>query len=125
MSIGTSFKTIDVSAFFTALMMRDVRRGILNMRSNDFMTWRLYFVLAVLIMVFAFAHILALQKLNALQRVDNTIAVGLRQRRQAVLHLGDRQLRIDFPQGRDAATGFGFGPDQHISGAHGPMDPGR
>src|SRR6266700_7540149 len=67
MSIGTSFKTIDVSAFFTALMMRDVRRGILNMRSNDFMTWRLYFVLAVLIMVFAFAHILALQKLNAMQ----------------------------------------------------------
>jgi putative component of toxin-antitoxin plasmid stabilization module len=67
MSIGTSFKTIDVSAFFTALMMRDVRRGILNMRSNDFMTWRLYFMLAVLIMVFAFAHILALQKLNAMQ----------------------------------------------------------
>ncbi len=52
MSIGTSFKTIDVSAFFT---------------SNDFMTWRLYFMLAVLIMVFAFAHILALQKLNAMQ----------------------------------------------------------
>src|SRR5712691_9755122 len=60
MSIGTSFKTIDVSAFFTALMMRDVRRGILNMRSNDFMTWRLYFMLAVLMMVFAFAHILFL-----------------------------------------------------------------
>ena len=31
------------------------------------MTWRLYFMLAVLIMVFAFAHILALQKLNAMQ----------------------------------------------------------
>ncbi len=51
MSIGTSFKTTDVSAFFTALMMRDLRRGILNMRSNDFMTWRLYFMLAVLIMM--------------------------------------------------------------------------
>jgi hypothetical protein len=34
MSIGTSFKTIDASAFFTALMMRDLRRGILNMRSK-------------------------------------------------------------------------------------------
>ena len=67
MSIGTSFKTIDASAFFTALMMQDLRRGISNTRRNDFMTWRLYFMLAVLIMVFAFAHILALQKLNAMQ----------------------------------------------------------
>jgi hypothetical protein len=67
MSIGTSFKTTDVSALVTALMMQDLRRGILNMRSNDLMTWRLYFMLAVLMMVFAFAHILALQKLNAMQ----------------------------------------------------------
>jgi len=67
MSIGTSFKTIDASAFFIALMIQDLRRGISNMRRNDFMTWRLYFTLAVLIMVFAFAHIFALQKLNAMQ----------------------------------------------------------
>jgi hypothetical protein len=31
------------------------------------MTWRIYFVLAVLMAVFAFSHILALQKLNAMQ----------------------------------------------------------
>jgi hypothetical protein len=36
------------------------------MRSGDFMAWRLYFMLAIL-MVFAFAHILGLQKLNAMQ----------------------------------------------------------
>jgi hypothetical protein len=31
------------------------------------MAWRLYLMLAVLMMVFAFAHIFALQKLNAMQ----------------------------------------------------------
>jgi hypothetical protein len=31
------------------------------------MAWRHYFMLAVLMMVFAFAHIFALQKLNAMQ----------------------------------------------------------
>ena len=31
------------------------------------MAWRLYFLLAALMMVFAFAHIFALQKLNAMQ----------------------------------------------------------
>jgi len=31
------------------------------------MAWRLYFLLAVLMIVFAFAHIFALQKLNATQ----------------------------------------------------------
>ena len=31
------------------------------------MAWRHYFMLAVLMMFFAFAHIFALQKLNAMQ----------------------------------------------------------
>jgi hypothetical protein len=31
-------------------------------------TWRIYFMLAVLMTVFAFSHFLALQKLNAMQR---------------------------------------------------------
>ncbi len=31
------------------------------------MAWRLYSLLAVLMIVFAFAHIVALQKLNAMQ----------------------------------------------------------
>lgn len=31
------------------------------------MAWRHYFMLAVLLMVFALAHIFALQKLNAMQ----------------------------------------------------------
>lgn len=31
------------------------------------MTWRLYFMLAVVMIVFASAHMLALQKLNAMQ----------------------------------------------------------
>lgn len=31
------------------------------------MSWRLYFLLAALMTAFAFAHILALQKLNAMQ----------------------------------------------------------
>ena len=67
MNTGTSFKTTNASAFFIALTMRDSRRGKLNLRSNDFMAWRLYFLLAVLMIVFAFAHIFALQKLNAMQ----------------------------------------------------------
>ena len=50
-----------------ALTMRDSRRGKLNLRNNDFMAWRLNFLLAVLMIVFAFAHIFALQKLNAMQ----------------------------------------------------------
>jgi hypothetical protein len=31
------------------------------------MAWRTYFMLGVLMIVFAFSHILALQKLNAMQ----------------------------------------------------------
>jgi len=31
------------------------------------MSWRLYFPLAILILVFAVAHVAALQKLNAMQ----------------------------------------------------------
>jgi hypothetical protein len=67
MNTGTSFRTINALARFIALTMRDLRRGELNFRSNDSMSWRLYFLLAVLMIVFAFAHILALQKLNAMQ----------------------------------------------------------
>jgi hypothetical protein len=67
MSTGTSFKITDALAFFIALTMRESSRDTLNSGSDDFMTWRLYFLLAVLMIVFAFAHILALQKLNAMQ----------------------------------------------------------
>ncbi len=67
MNTGTSFRTINALACFIALTMRDLRRGKLNLRSNDSMPWRLYFLLAVLMIVFAFAHIFALQKLNAMQ----------------------------------------------------------
>lgn len=42
-------------------------RGNDNLWGNDTMSWRLYFLLAVLMIVFAFAHVLALQKLNAMQ----------------------------------------------------------
>lgn len=38
------------------------------------MPWRPYFVLAALMIVFAFAHILALQRLNAMQN-ENPAAV--------------------------------------------------
>jgi hypothetical protein len=31
------------------------------------MAWRIYLLLAILMIVFAFAHVLALQKLNAMQ----------------------------------------------------------
>jgi hypothetical protein len=31
------------------------------------MAWRAYFLLAILMIVFAFAHVIALQKLNAMQ----------------------------------------------------------
>jgi hypothetical protein len=48
--------------------MRDLSCGKLNRWSNDFVTWRIYFMLAVLMTVFAFSHFLALQKLNAMQR---------------------------------------------------------
>jgi hypothetical protein len=36
-------------------------------RSNDSMSWRLYFLFTILVIVFATAHVLALQKLNATQ----------------------------------------------------------
>ena len=36
-----------------------------NAGSNDIMSWRVSFLLTVLMIVFAFAHLLALQKLNA------------------------------------------------------------
>ncbi len=38
-----------------------------NAGSNDIMSWRLYFLLTVLMIAFAFAHLLALQKLNTMQ----------------------------------------------------------
>jgi hypothetical protein len=31
------------------------------------MAWRVYFLFAILMIVFAFAHVIALQKLNAMQ----------------------------------------------------------
>jgi hypothetical protein len=65
-SIAISFRTTDLSAFFIALTMPDLGRAKPNRRSND-MTWRIYFVLAVVMTVLAFSHILALQKLNAMQ----------------------------------------------------------
>jgi len=61
------FKTTDVSAFFIALTMRDLSGGKLNRRSNDFMVWRIHFMLVVLMIVLAFSHVVALQKLNAMQ----------------------------------------------------------
>ena len=67
MNTGISFRITNALACFIALTMQDLRRGELNFRSNDSMSWRLYFLLAVLMIVFAFAHILALQKLNAMQ----------------------------------------------------------
>jgi predicted anti-sigma-YlaC factor YlaD len=45
----------------------EIERGKPKLRGNDIMSWRLYFLLAVLMIVFAFAHVLALQKLNAMQ----------------------------------------------------------
>jgi hypothetical protein len=46
---------------------RKLRARKLNLRNNDSMAWRLYFLLTVLILVFAFANALALQKLNAME----------------------------------------------------------
>ena|ERR1700730_17489801 len=66
-STGTSLGITDASVFFIALMMRDSRRGKPTLRSNDLMAWRIYLLLAILMIVFAFAHVLALQKLNAMQ----------------------------------------------------------
>jgi hypothetical protein len=42
-------------------------RAQLNSRSNKSMSWRLYFLMAFLMIAFASAHIFALQKLNAMQ----------------------------------------------------------
>lgn len=60
-STGISFRMT------IAPVMRGARRGNPTLRSDDAMSWRLYFLLAALMIVFAFAHILALQKLNAMQ----------------------------------------------------------
>jgi hypothetical protein len=38
-----------------------------NAGRNDIMSWRIYFLLSVLMIAFAFAHLVALQKLNAMQ----------------------------------------------------------
>jgi hypothetical protein len=46
---------------------RDLKASNSNRRSNDSMSWRLYFLFTVLMIVFAVAHVLALQKLNATQ----------------------------------------------------------
>src|ERR1700704_2964069 len=60
-----------------------------------------------------------------MQCVENKLAIGLRHRRKASLHLGHRELRIVFPQGGDAAARFRLGADQYIGWAHGSMDPDR
>jgi hypothetical protein len=52
-------------------------RGKMNAGSNDIMSWRLYFLLAGLMMVFAFAHLLALQKLNEMQSGRPPAAIDL------------------------------------------------
>jgi hypothetical protein len=54
---------------------RVARCGKPTAGSNDIMWWRPNFLLAVLMIVFAFAHLLALQKLNAMQseRLPGTI----------------------------------------------------
>jgi len=41
------------------------------------MPWRIYFLSAVLTIVFAFAHILALQKLNAMQSVRPAAVIDI------------------------------------------------
>jgi hypothetical protein len=41
------------------------------------MSWRLYFLLAGLMIVFAFAHLLALQKLSAMQSWRPPAAIDL------------------------------------------------
>jgi hypothetical protein len=41
------------------------------------MSWRLNFPLAVLMIVFAYAHLLALQKLNAMQGVRPPATIDL------------------------------------------------
>lgn len=38
-----------------------------ELRSNYWMSWRLYFLLAGLMIVFAFSHVLAVQKIEAMQ----------------------------------------------------------
>jgi hypothetical protein len=48
-----------------------------NAGSNDIMSWRLNFLLAVLMIVFAFAHLVALQKLNAMQSERPPAAIDL------------------------------------------------
>jgi len=50
-------------------------RGHPISQSDNAMPWRPYFVAAALMIVFAFAHILALQRLNAMQN-ENPAAVG-------------------------------------------------
>ena len=50
-----------------APMMPDPRLGNPALGKDDAMTWRVYFLLGALMIVFAFAHIVALQKLNAMQ----------------------------------------------------------
>jgi hypothetical protein len=65
MSTATLSRIFDASGFFIALTMRDLSRGKATLGSSDLTAWRLYFLLAVLMIGFAFAHILALQRLNA------------------------------------------------------------
>jgi hypothetical protein len=48
-------------------MMQDPSLGNPALGKDDAMSWRLYFLLGALMIGFAFAHIVALQKLNAMQ----------------------------------------------------------
>jgi len=67
MSTGISLGITDASRCFIALTTRHVRRGKANLWSDDFMAWRIYSMWAVLIIVFAFAHVVGLQKLDAMR----------------------------------------------------------
>src|SRR5436190_5728980 len=62
---------------------------------------------------------------DPVQGIDNKIAVGLRQRRHALLHLRQRELRIFRSQRPEASARFGFGPGEHIGRTKGSMHPVR
>ena len=64
---GISSRTADVSAIFIARTRRDPGHNKPELRSNYSMSWRLYFLLAGLMIVFALSHVLALQKIEAMQ----------------------------------------------------------
>ena len=86
------------------------QHGLKNVSVN------LFTIISLLVNRMLAATVVIERQPDGVQRVEHQIAIGLRQRRQAVLHLGDRQIRIVRRSAVTLRWASDFGPDQHVGG---------